>query len=1717
MTSIARPATILSLSSILFLWGSSTVLAATTVTAVNGRLGPTQDTCLQGLTTSVGDGENCMYDGGPSSVASATPFGEVTGPYNHIAYYDSLATPASFVATTNPDTSRSLYAPTVGDGKIEQVINGSFTIDDNGSLLTGTDDKISFTMTLTSPGAGAIVRSYGSSVIDKYNSMTQTLAPYTVNFATANAFGGFDYIIGSEGFPSPLTYSQAGACAGALLGYVECGHSFGTPTVEPDFWNGTSTAGIGSLESNFGAKTVGTVTGLACIDSRSTTTESNDCRDSQVSYAPYLGINGACAVSGGCVVAGVRGASENVGWDHLLLKVSTDSVGTVVSVAGYNVDDYRVFGTTRCGDADSNGTGTGSFSATCNSWTSGYFTLDRVPPVANDDGPFDADEGVARPISVMLNDTAFANPVTVTVTTNPTKGTAIVSGSPGPQSGILITYTANIGAFGGDTFVYTVLDADGTTSDTATVTMAVGIGAKDDTATTTRNQAVNINVGTNDTGFDNSVTVTINPGSFSAGGFAVVASGNGGPASGIVVAYTPSSAANANSGYNETFTYTIDDGVLPADTATVNVRVNNQQPNAIAGNIDVSTLGFDPAGRSGLFTVQNTNLGNTPTSTVSVTTQGARGTAAAAGTTITYTISDTALYAGSDSFTYTITDNDGETSTGTLTVLVADALPGITQSFIVTGEGKASVPLKPDVVLGNGAVGSHTLAVSGQGVNGSCTVSPADGAGKIVYTPADPAFVGTDSCQVTLADGDGDTVVGGVSITVTERPRVGGASALDPWALLLLAGAPLLRRRRQAMQTGQATIAGSCALLAGIVLGTNSVAFSQEADNAAPKKAANVAAIQEIVVTARKVSENLQEVPLAITAFDADIIESKGITSLTDVAALTPGLSFFNAFGENLPVPVIRGIAPTDIFGQNNAAVFVDGVYISGREGLNFSQLDIARIEVVKGPQSALYGRNAFSGAINYVTKPPSEEFEAKSGVEVGNRGKIKGQTSVSGPILGDSLRGRIAGLYEDWDGSYDNAIEPQNDIGGNTLRSFQGALLWLPADAWQVNLSYYKSSDDIDEAATVSVPLNCEDRVNDNNSTQRLQNYCGEIPDIEDVPGQNGSDAIAKVAQATGENRELDRANLKIDWDLYEHGSLSALTGYSNTQQDSVSDFSRSLGYNQTFLYCANADYTPGTPNSCGANPANQRFFTGIYNRELGAEVEEWSQELRYTSPQNKSLRYTAGGYWYTVNQESYPGGTFATGPLPDNGFVGLAPFDELALAIGTAIFYDTFAPDGDGGLDPLGRSLQDRDTEGWALFTGADYDLTDRLIGRAEIRLSQESQSLDVLRYLKCDNGAGGSCVYSDTEILQTLDDRFDLRVLAPQPLFGPDCLSTDAAGNIRISSETGDPIPARPGQCSATGTARFTSVTGRIGLDFKISDLWMVYGSIAYGEKPGGLQIISSNEVVPGGGTQPVVINSTFEPEEITAYELGLKGAALDGRLTISSAVFYNDWKKIVLRQLSETNPDTGATLEQPAAINVNAADSGVWGFELEANAGFTENLKGRFTLGWVDAPIENAAQDTYKDFPSFAPDGDVSGNQLLRQPEWLLSTSLDYEHQLLDDWDWYVGADANYQSGVYVGNDNQAWLPEHTYVNTRLGVRSGQYTVEFWTRNLFNDNSAVAAFRDIYWANTDNQYEPVVDQGARPNFDDFVPLRMTVTYPRERTYGVTATMRFGAAIR
>lgn len=1602
-------------------------MAATTTTPVTGSLGPTEQACLQQLTTTVGLGENCMYDGGPSNVPSAPGSGEITGPFSQIYYYDYNQNPAAFSVT---------FVPTHNSGQISQVMNGTVTIDDNDTLAE-TDDRISFSLTLTSPLGGDIIRHTGDKVVDKYTSMTHVLAPKVVSSATANSFGGYDYVIGSEGFPTRLTFNSptepdVAPCAGQLFGSMDCRASFNGAVSDPDRWSGTTTAGIGSLENNIGARTTGTVVNLACTD----TGNNNDCHDSAVSFSPLL-IPPNQAPGVGNVTA------EDVGWDQLLLKVSTNAARQVVAVAGFDVQEFQTFGPPfACGSA-------AGATISCNSWTSGYFS--GIGIVANDDGPVNTPANVAVIVNVLANDTGFNNPVTVTITTQPAQGTAtvMVNGSPGNlgnQADITIIYTANVGASGSDSLVYTV--TDGVNSDTATVSLAINVSAL--------------------------------------------------------------------------------------------------TPVAMAGAIAINTQATAPLDLTGTFAAPGAggSVGNFP-ATVSITVPAQHAAVTVSDTTLGYRITDAAFFTGIDTFTYTITDNDGETDSAEVTVTIEDRQPGITVWAISADQDHASPEFAVGqfVQLGNGAASQHEVTVSTQAAHGNCSVSPANVTGKLVYVPAN-GYSGSDSCQVTVRDGDLDPVTSTVNITVnplvTVTGKVGGAGAIDLWSLLLLAGAMLRRRFRS---TAWRAVCSSAVTVA-VVLGGGTIQAQEQTQDNAQATEGNGLAIQEILVTARKVEENMKEVPLAITVFDEAGIAAAGINNLTDLAEQTPGLSFFNAFGETLPTPVIRGVVPTDIFGENNAAIFVDGVYVSGREGLNFSQIDIARIEVVKGPQSALYGRNAFSGAINYVTKRPSDVFEGKASIEAGNDGKMKGLISMTGPLLGPSLLGRVSVLYDEWDGSYENSLS-DIDIGGYRYRSLQSSLLWLPSDDLEVALSYYKSNDDLDGSPTVSLPANCEDKVEAPPDTTgfpvqagvRFLNFCGKIPEIESIPGLNGSDAIPRPAGATGENRELDRANLKIDWDLAEYGTLSALTGYSTTKEHARHDFARGLGERQSFLYCSPAVLEGArVPNSCTDSgvptPANLRFFSGLVNIEPGSQSDEISQELRFTSPSDQRLRFTTGAYWYEVALEEHDGKNAATQPPPNwpsgSPAIGLPPFQPTApdLAVGTAIFYNMFADDPftpgyqpDGGLDPLRRVTEDRETEGWALFTGLDFDLTDQLTARGELRLSQETRNIQINAYSLCTPRGYAVPDPGNPAVLIANpcgDDLFDTRVV--------EALDTCVTGS-RPANDDGDLV------CSPTGSSRFEMWTGRVGLDFQATEDWMVYGSVAYGEKPGGLLLLTPKLAVAGSA----LIVNTYEPETMIAYEIGAKGYLLDRRLSLDVSVYLNDWRQIVLRQLIDQDPASGERLEQPIGINVNAGDATVIGAEISAAFNITEFLTSSASLGWVDAKLDNARQDTYAQFPTFRADcgmppataderqtwfkecnsrsGDVSGNTLLRQPEWMASASLSYGRPLAGAWDWYTRGDISYQSEIYVGNDNQSWLPAHSYVNAKLGMNSDRYTVELWARNLFDDGNATAAFRDIYLTNTDNQYAPYVDQGPRPNFDDFVPFRYSVTYPRERTYGISATVRFG----
>lgn len=177
-----------------------------------------------------------------------------------------------------------------------------------------------------------------------------------------------------------------------------------------------------------------------------------------------------------------------------------------------------------------------------------------------------------------------------------------------------------------------------------------------------------------------------------------------------------------------------------------------------------------------------------------------------------------------------------------------------------------------------------------------------------------------------------------------------------------------------------------------------------------------------IIVTARRREENLQEVPLSITAFSSDDLERRSLTELEDVALLTPGFTFED-YGGAFGVPVVRGATQQDITTlEQNVSVFLDGIYVPRSYAFDLGLVDVDRIEIVKGPQSALYGQNAFMGAVNYVSSQPdpsgpSARFRASLGTD--DWQELNG--SINLPIVQDKLAVRLSGAISEFDGTWRN------------------------------------------------------------------------------------------------------------------------------------------------------------------------------------------------------------------------------------------------------------------------------------------------------------------------------------------------------------------------------------------------------------------------------------------------------------------------------------------------------------------------------------------------------------------------------------------------------------------------------------------------------------------------------------------------------------------------
>jgi iron complex outermembrane receptor protein len=445
------------------------------------------------------------------------------------------------------------------------------------------------------------------------------------------------------------------------------------------------------------------------------------------------------------------------------------------------------------------------------------------------------------------------------------------------------------------------------------------------------------------------------------------------------------------------------------------------------------------------------------------------------------------------------------------------------------------------------------------------------------------------------------------------------------------------------------------ALLLASAPGAAKAQTTTSATPSAPSAAADNSLIGEVVVTTRRSSENVQSVPLAITVTTADQLQSRGITDLQGLAQFTPGLSFKDFVTSFHGNPTIRGMAQINTANPvTNVGVFVDGVNLQRDYQVNVSLGDFERIEVVKGPQSALYGSNTFAGAINYVTKKPTDFYTGDAEVTGGNAGTQRLQAAVGGPIIKGLLDARIYVGSDKYGGTIANNLPgvsgSDSHFNRHDREAQSVALKFTPLSNVTIGAYYTHTtkSENIAPFYTVSGKF-VEDKTNcgvTNTATGRPELYCGEFSTnpaaFRTGVGNHPSGLYSNIEpNALGQN---DLMRVSADWDI--NSAFSAHYTFGSTRGSASEDFS---------------------------------FFSNGYNPTVGPGSTTFSQQIEggkifYTSHEAR-LNYDAGkpykfelGYFHSDADDRYFLGTRS---IPITGGI-IAPFtrtsdDALVAPAGT------------------------------------------------------------------------------------------------------------------------------------------------------------------------------------------------------------------------------------------------------------------------------------------------------------------------------------------------------------------------------------------------------------------------------------------------------------------
>lgn len=711
--------------------------------------------------------------------------------------------------------------------------------------------------------------------------------------------------------------------------------------------------------------------------------------------------------------------------------------------------------------------------------------------------------------------------------------------------------------------------------------------------------------------------------------------------------------------------------------------------------------------------------------------------------------------------------------------------------------------------------------------------------------------------------------------------------------------------------------------------------------------------LEEIIVTAQKRTESLSDVPIAVSAVSAEKLEEAGIVNLESMKNYVPSFVMVpNVTGNSI---AIRGIfSGTNNGFEQSVGTYVDGLYHGRGQQARIPFLDIERVEVLRGSQSILFGKNSVAGALNITTARPTEIFKGAVSALYEPEYDEQVYTGVLSGPLGDRLRARVAARYREYGGNVENLTlgsRSEAEQEENAVRA------WLEFDLTDnVELALKAEHNKFDSNGR---PYEVAKELPAPGGTltyaQILHQRFGQDPSIlNNFPDDKRTADALEIS-----NNEMDEFGFFVDWQIGEH-QVTAITGYSQYE----------------FSENADADIT-GAP---------------IIEQTIDEEFEQWSQELRLTSPTGGAIEYLAGLYWEQTELTA---------------LTNLWIYDNsLLIPIVAARLSPTNPAAGLPTARLIGNTAGPRafaqESEAYAAFVHASWNVTDALKANFGLRYSEE------------DKDATRAVSFTD---------------LNGVPLTG--------AQLAVVTSVNASLLSKRPHDIA--GSRSEDHLLPSAGLQYDFSDNVMGYASWTQGAKGGGYDS-NSNNAPPTGSFE-------FQSEEATNYEIGAK-MTLGGVVELNLAAYFTEFEDLQVSSFdgiafNVTNAGAaeirGVELDSRWQATSNLLFSAAVAY---TDFEFTQYIGACYTGQTPDVPGTSAC--------------DLSGkpNQLVA--EWVASASADYRIPIGGRFELRTVLDAYYSGDYFVAAtlDPKQVQEAYTKLNARIafGDSEGRWDVALLGKNL-----------------------------------------------------------------